>query len=415
MKKKWLILLSVFFLIGCGKKEEYVEETSQQVAPKSEDQSSEMKPEKDHRNSLKHEKPKRNHTPSKHVDSQRNRDLKKEKYAHRPLWDSHKSQKLADYMRQWGDEMGQDYQEAYPLGETINYYGYHYPQDIVKNNFAFKNNPIDVTLSKDGESFDGYNIVAIFSDIESHSPKGAHLYLFTLKDGKPTILITSQNQGNDENLIYFNETENYELKKNFEAIVMGNGREKSIEQSKTSNPERHSFSAHEKEKINQRFYDWATERAKIGNMASSPLFFNHGSGGSGDWFGQTPDGKILVQNEGNPGKESFPIEALGGLLFFTALDGTTGHDEKILSSSIAEGYSRNLDPEFPSSKYILGDNGIVYEYKKPAGELLGAGEGFIECDDLGTISEIPSKEHFIISEDQAAQSKLKELIAEVTD
>nr|WP_311796237.1 DUF4767 domain-containing protein [Enterococcus hirae] len=44
-------------------------------------------------------------------------------------------------------------------------------------------------------------------------------FFFTINPGVPKVLITSQNQGNPNNYLYFKETENKELKDSFSNIV----------------------------------------------------------------------------------------------------------------------------------------------------------------------------------------------------
>jgi len=63
-----------------------------------------------------------------------------------------------------------------------------------------------------------------------------------------------------------------------------------------------NLTAAQAEKINQAFNNWAGERAKIGHMAVTDWYFDHGAAGRGDWYADSPDGEIQVQNQDNPGK-----------------------------------------------------------------------------------------------------------------
>lgn len=239
---------------------------------------------------------------------------------------------------------------------------------------------------------------------------GGYLYFFTIKDGNPVVLVTSQTQGNAENLLYFKESENQDLVSNFKSIAAGNGHNFSgPAKVKKKNI---SFSDDTKKAITNEFYVWATNQAKKGDMAITPLYFNHGAAGRGDWYAETPDGKMLVQDNKQdlPGKDAFEFGNIGGMLFFYALDGTVGHDDKINSGSTADDYTLNLDTSKPASKYILGDNGVVYELKKAAGDGLSTGSGFTECDDHGSFNTNYPPTPLIVSEDAAAQAKLQELI-----
>ena len=50
------------------------------------------------------------------------------------------------------------------------------------------------------------------------------------------------------------------------------------------------FTMEEQQEMTQHFYDWAIERAEIGNMAVTNMYFSHGAAGRGDWYAMTPNG-----------------------------------------------------------------------------------------------------------------------------
>lgn len=165
----------------------------------------------------------------------------------------------------------------------------------------------------------------------------------------------------------------------------------------------------QKAQINQAFFDWAGQRAAIGNMAVSEWFFDHGAAGHGDWYANTPDGQVQVQNNNMPGKSAFPIHAIGGCVFYTAKDGGVGKQE-LFADSFASNYSVKMDFSKPVSKYLLGDNGRVYELKSGNGVALSTNTGFGEYADDGSQGEYTPSQAFQISEDTAAHEKLQELI-----
>ncbi|OJG65951.1 hypothetical protein RV07_GL001538 [Enterococcus malodoratus] len=165
----------------------------------------------------------------------------------------------------------------------------------------------------------------------------------------------------------------------------------------------------QKAQINLAFLDWAGQRAAIGNMAVSDWFFDHGAAGHGDWYANTPDGQVQVQNFDMPGKRAFPIRAIGGCIFYTAKDGGVGKQE-LYADSFAANYSVKLDKDKPVSKYLLGDNGVVYELKTGNGVPVSTNTGFGEYADDGTQGSYTPDLDFQISEDSAAQEKLQELI-----
>ncbi|MGG5313641.1 hypothetical protein IGL76_002360 [Enterococcus sp. DIV2381] len=55
------------------------------------------------------------------------------------------------------------------------------------------------------------------ADTQDFLPK--HVYFFTINSGVAKVLITSQNQGNPNNYLYFKETEIKELRDGFSNIV----------------------------------------------------------------------------------------------------------------------------------------------------------------------------------------------------
>lgn len=179
--------------------------------------------------------------------------------------------------------------------------------------------------------------------------------------------------------------------------------------STTESSRKVQFNDVQKGQINQAFLDWAGGRAAIGNMAVSHWFFDHGAAGRGDWYAITPDGQVQVQNNGVPGENAFPIHALGGCVFYTSKDGSIGKQE-LMAGSFAANYSVKMDYSKPVSKYLLGDNGVVYELKTGNGEPVSTNTGFGEYADDGSLGSYTPNRSFQISEDQAAQEKLRELI-----
>lgn len=165
----------------------------------------------------------------------------------------------------------------------------------------------------------------------------------------------------------------------------------------------------QKGQMNQAFLDWAGGRAVIGNMAVSYWFFDHGAAGRGDWYANTPDGQVQVQNNGVPGENAFPIHAIGGCVFYTSKDGSVGKQE-LMAGSFAANYSVKMDYSKPVSKYLLGDNGVVYELKTGNGEPVSTNTGFGEYADDGSLGSYTPTKSFQVSEDQAAQEKLRELM-----
>lgn len=168
-----------------------------------------------------------------------------------------------------------------------------------------------------------------------------------------------------------------------------------------------NLSDSQKKQINDEFLDWASDRAQMGNMAVGEWYFDHGAAGRGDWYANTPDGEVQVQDQGTPGKAAFPIHAIGGCVFFTDKNGTTGREQ--IQQSFAENYSM-MNQNKPITKYLLGDNGKVYELKLGDGEKATTTSGFGEYADDGQHGDYGPKETFEVSQDKDAQAELQRLI-----
>lgn len=137
------------------------------------------------------------------------------------LWDADKDKKLNDFMNTWGQTMNQTYKQYSP-NNNVDLYGLQLPDSVLNNNkwqAVIGNTPIVLNWSENGDEESGYSLVAVYSDSETQDYLSKHVYFFTINSGVPKVLITSQNQGNPNNYLYFKETENKELRDGFSNIV----------------------------------------------------------------------------------------------------------------------------------------------------------------------------------------------------
>lgn len=169
-----------------------------------------------------------------------------------------------------------------------------------------------------------------------------------------------------------------------------------------------TYSEAEKQAITQEFLNWAIPRAQIGNMTVTSQYFAHGAGGRGDWYGVTVDGRIQVQELMTPGYNAFELHSLGGVVFYTSLDGSTGLNENF--ESIASGYSTKANPEKKITKYLLADTGNIYEYGATGRSMIAFSSGFTEASDDGQFSDDSYLPVFQQSGDVDAINKLKEIV-----
>lgn len=138
------------------------------------------------------------------------------------LWDSEKSTQLATFVPQWGKTLGQEY-KSYNPQNNVSLYGTPLPQAVINGDWkmAINEAPVTVQWSEDGTGQADFNLVAVYSDVETGEYLGQHVYFFGFQNGQPKVYLTQQNQGNDKNYMYFNETQNQQLKQGFIDIVNG--------------------------------------------------------------------------------------------------------------------------------------------------------------------------------------------------
>lgn len=132
-----------------------------------------------------------------------------------------KKAQLQQFMADWGQRMNQTYKEYIP-GNLINFNGVQAPDGLVGNvtmQPAIGQHPIYLEWSENGQVKDGYALVAVYSDAETQPEMQKHLYLFTIVNNQPLVLVTMQNQGDPYGYLYFGATDNAELRAGFEKIV----------------------------------------------------------------------------------------------------------------------------------------------------------------------------------------------------
>ena len=171
------------------------------------------------------------------------------------------------------------------------------------------------------------------------------------------------------------------------------------------------FSEEEKQAMVDEFYNWAVERAEIGNLAVTDHYFDHGAAGRGDWYASTPHGDVQAQDLDNPGFDAFDIHAVGGVVFYEPLSGDYGEDENTEVESTASGYQTMAVDDTNIHKYMLADNGVVYEHMSPKEET-SLSSGFGEYNDDGTRGDYPPSSGFEVSGDQEAQNKWQRILSQ---
>ncbi|MBS7577101.1 MULTISPECIES: DUF4767 domain-containing protein [unclassified Enterococcus] len=147
-----------------------------------------------------------------------------EEVAEDTLWNTEKSEKLNSFMINWGQAMNRSYKQYSP-NNNVDLYGLSLPASVLNNSgwqAVIGDTPIVLNWSEYGDEKSDYSLVAVYSDAETQPEFAKHVYFFTIYLGQPKVLITTQNQGNENNYLYFTETENFELRNGFNEIVTNN-------------------------------------------------------------------------------------------------------------------------------------------------------------------------------------------------
>ncbi|HEL2382878.1 TPA: DUF4767 domain-containing protein [Streptococcus suis] len=145
------------------------------------------------------------------------------------LWNAGKAEALRSFViDQWGPSFSPpQYYVSYSPNRAGNFFGVNLPSGVLTGPGQqmtpdFLGETPDLVWSETGQVAAGKTaVVGIYSDIENTKYPSAHLYLFTIKDGRVIAWITEQNQGNPENRLYFRPTKNQELQAFFENLVIG--------------------------------------------------------------------------------------------------------------------------------------------------------------------------------------------------
>lgn len=120
-------------------------------------------------------------------------------------WNSEKSAALADFMKSWGDEMGQpNYQKGIAAG------------NIGPDMLYWKDgSKLDAEFSKTGSGTAKYRIVETYSNWDKYPT--VHNYFFAITDTGEGIVFHSPTTNGDK--MYLNPTENVDLRNGFASLV----------------------------------------------------------------------------------------------------------------------------------------------------------------------------------------------------
>lgn len=136
------------------------------------------------------------------------------------LWNEAKATKLQRFMVDWGNDMGQTYKEYTP-DHSVNYYGIQLPERLINGDVPLlvDKQTVPVQWSETGNDGTGYQLVAVYADVETANGPDLHCYLFTIYNGQPVVLIGQHKGYYQYGTLDTKETENVTLKAGFAQIV----------------------------------------------------------------------------------------------------------------------------------------------------------------------------------------------------
>jgi cytoskeletal protein RodZ len=127
------------------------------------------------------------------------------------IWTDEQDAKLASFVSDWQQTMGQSYQGTND-GKSVSFGGATFPDYFENGKFYVNQQAVSMkwTTKKDDDS--DYQVVATYAGAQ-------YLYLFTFHDDTPEVLVTSQSVGDGLN---FKVTENAQLVSGFQKIATEN-------------------------------------------------------------------------------------------------------------------------------------------------------------------------------------------------
>lgn len=147
-------------------------------------------------------------------------DSSSEEVPEKNLWTTEKANALKTFMANFSKTMDQQYQE-YNQAQSVDLYGLPLPAAVLDGSWkmAINEQPVDIEWSTTGEGRAPLQLVAVYSDADTQPYLQKHVYFFVLEQGVPKVYVTQQNQGNENNYIYFKESQNGELNQGFSQLI----------------------------------------------------------------------------------------------------------------------------------------------------------------------------------------------------
>lgn len=130
-------------------------------------------------------------------------------------WDEKSDMKLMDVLNKWQKAFNTPLHK-FTEEKDLEWYGFYVIEDLKKPksswNYHVNNKPVDIIWSPKANVNGKINVVAVYSDLKvSKDEPISKLFLFALYQGLPLVLVSTQNQGNDQRNFYLEETNSVSL------------------------------------------------------------------------------------------------------------------------------------------------------------------------------------------------------------
>ncbi|MCM0600076.1 hypothetical protein [Periweissella ghanensis] len=163
------------------------------------------------------------------------------------------------------------------------------------------------------------------------------------------------------------------------------------------------------------FYNWAAQYGQGMGFAVTDWIFSPTNNTTSAWYAKAPNGLMQVTNAG--AYHQFKLHLLGGVVFFTSLQkqiGAVPKQQLQTGGTSYAGYAPQVNLALPIYKYLLGDDGVVYEVDNATSPLVGFGQVGLNGQPDGQ-NATPVNGQIFVSPDKNAQKAYQQILKPYQD
>lgn len=163
--------------------------------------------------------------------------------------------------------------------------------------------------------------------------------------------------------------------------------------------------------VQAKFYKWAVQYGQgMGYAVTDWIFSPANNTVTSAWYAKTPNGLMQVTNAAV--YHQFKLHLLGGIVLFTSLQkqiGAVSKQQLQTGGASYAGYAPQANLALPMYKYLLGDDGVVYEVDNATSPLVGFGQVGLNGQPDGQ-NATPVNGQIFISPDKNAQKAYQQIL-----